>query len=226
MPQYPVQVKNHVLSADMYHKNTLVLKYTINYPWFEDTNFPQSLLKINQQYATKAIAYQQFCEMSLYQSAVELYEYSVKNGYPVMVFEAVVNYTITYNKDCTLSLYFDQYEYTGGAHGNTIRHSDTWDVQSAHLIPLVEIYPTYRLYITGIISGEIAAQMKSGSSLYFDDYQKNVEQYFNPENFYLKPAGLIVYFQQYEIAPYSSGIPEFTIPYSKSVKKPECNLVL
>lgn len=222
---YSAQVKNHVLSADMYHKNTLVLKYTINYPWFEEVNFSQQLLKINQQYATKAIAYQQFCEMSLYQSAVEEYEYSVKNGFPIRAFEAVVDYTVTYNKDCTLSLYFDRYEFTGGAHGNTIRSSDTWDIQNAHRIALEEIYPSYKLFITRIISGEIAAQIKRGGS-YFDDYEKNVEQYFNPENFYLKPAGLTVYFQQYEIAPYSSGIPEFTIPYSSSVKKPECKLML
>ena len=28
-----MQIKNRVLSADMYYKNTLVLKYIINYPW-------------------------------------------------------------------------------------------------------------------------------------------------------------------------------------------------
>ena len=55
------------------------------------------------------------------------------------------------------------------------------------------------------------------------NYEKNVEQYFNPEHFYLKPAGLVVYFQQYEIAPYSSGIPEFTIPYLEEyVLRPQC----
>jgi hypothetical protein len=209
----------------MYHKNVLILKYNINFPWFEWARYSEQLLKINRQYAVKAIAYQQFCEMSLYQSAVEEYEDSIKNGFPVRMFEAVVNYTVTYNKDCTLSLYFDQYEFMGGAHGNTIRHSDTWDIEDAHRKTLGEIYPSYKLYITDIISGEIAAQTKSGAGWYFDDYQKNVEQYFNPENFYLKPDGLAVYFQEYEIAPYSSGIPEFTIPYSKSVKKPACKLV-
>jgi hypothetical protein len=222
MAQYSVQVKNHELSADMYYKNTLVLKYNINYPWFEEESFSGPLLKINQQYTAKAIAYQQFCEMSLYRSSVKEYEYSVKNGFPVRVFEAVVNYTVTYNEDCTLSLYFDQYEFTGGAHGNTIRRSDTWNVQDAHRIPLEEICPTYKLYIISIISGEIAAQIKSGSGFYFDDYEKNAAQNFSPENFYLKPSGIVVYFQQYEIAPYSSGIPEFFIPYSRSVIKPEC----
>lgn len=222
MAQFSARIKNHELSADMYHKDTLVLKYRINYPWFEEPGFTQSLLRINRQYAADAIAYQQFCEMSLFRSAVEEYENSVKNGYPVRVFEAAVSYTVTYNKDCTLSLWFDRYEFTGGAHGNTIRHSDTWGAEDARRIPLEEIFPAYKLYITDIISGEISAQMKSGEGWYFDDYEKNAAQYFNPENFYLKPAGLAVYFQQYEIAPYSSGIPEFIIPYSSSVKKPEC----
>lgn len=225
MARYSAQVKNHVLSAYMYHKNVLILKYNINYPWFEEARYSEQLLKINQQYAVKAIAYQQLCEMSLYQSAVEEYEYSEKNGFPIRMFEADVNYIITYNKDCTLSLYFDRYEYNGGAHSRTIRFSDTWGIEDSHRIPLEEIYPAYNLYITDIISGEITAQIKSGAGWYFDDYQKNVGQYFDPENFYLKPDGLAVYFQEYEIAPYSSGIPEFTIPYSKNVKKPPCKLI-
>ena len=33
--------------------------------------------------------------------------------------------------------------------------------------------------------------------------------------YYLNRDGIIVYFQQYEIAPYSSGIREFKIPYGE-----------
>lgn len=215
-----LNVKTRTLSADMYYKNTLVLKYKINYPWFESSVF--TVVKLNQHYAAKAIAYQQYCEMSLYQSAAEEYEYSVKNGYPVRMFEAVVAFNVTYNMDCTLSLYFDRYEYTGGAHGMTVRYSDTWDVKEARRIELAEIFPGYRSEINGIITADIAEQIEAGSGSYFDDYEKNLEEYFNPENFYLNGGGLVVYFQLYEIAPYASGIPEFTIPYSRSVFKPTC----
>ena len=33
--------------------------------------------------------------------------------------------------------------------------------------------------------------------------------------FYLTDGGLVVYFGQYEIAPYYVGIPEFKIPFSR-----------
>ncbi len=215
-----VRVKTRTLAADMYYKNALVLKYTINYPWFESPVF--KMTKINEHYAAKAIAYQQYCETSLYQSAAEEYDISVTNEYPVRMFESVVNYNVTYNRDCTLSLYFDRYEYTGGAHGMTVRYSDTWNLQDGRRIELGEIYPAYASEITDIIIAEIATKMHSGEGWYFEDYEKNVAEYFNPQHFYLKSAGLVVYFQLYEIAPYASGIPEFMIPYSDSVKRPRC----
>jgi hypothetical protein len=215
-----VRIKTRTLAADMYYKNTLVLRYKINYPWFESSVF--TTLKINQHYAAKAIAYQQYCETSLYQSAAEEYDISITNEYPARVFEAVVNYNVTYNRDCTLSLYFDRYEYTGGAHGMTVRYSDTWDLQDGHRLELGAIYPAYASEITGIITADIAAEMQSGEGWYFEDYAKNVAEYFNPEHFYLTGAGLVVYFQLYEIAPYASGIPEFTIPYSDKVHRPRC----
>lgn len=217
-----VQIKNRVLSADMYYKNTLVLRYTINYPWFESKEYFSQVVKINQYYATKSIAYQQYCELSLYQSAAEEYDNSIKNGYPVRMFEADVDYTLTYNRNCALSLYTDSYEFTGGAHGSTVRYSDTWNIEDARRMTLSEIYPSYKNTILGEIDSDIAAQTASGNNTYFDDYEKNVVEYFNPENFYLNYRGVVVYFQQYEIAPYSSGLPEFTIPYSNNVHRPKC----
>ena len=217
-----VHIKNRVLSADMYYKNTLVLKYIINYPWLESTEFFQQAVKINQHYATKSIAYQQYCELSLYQSAAEEYDNSVKNGYPVRVFEANADYVLTYNRNCALSMYFDSYEFTGGAHGSTVRYSDTWNLKDARRMSLAEIYPSYKDHITDEISSIISAQIAGGNKTYFDNYNENVAQYFNPESFYINYRGVVVYFQQYEIAPYSSGLPEFTIPYSNNVRRPKC----
>ncbi|MFU2363539.1 MAG: RsiV family protein, partial [Clostridiales bacterium] len=33
----------------------------------------------------------------------------------------------------------------------------------------------------------------------------------NFDSYYLTPKGIVIYFQQYDIAPYSSGLPEFLI---------------
>ncbi|MFR3751201.1 MAG: RsiV family protein [Enterocloster sp.] len=35
---------------------------------------------------------------------------------------------------------------------------------------------------------------------------------FNQNQFFLRPGYIVIYYQQYEIAPYATGIPEFSIP--------------
>ncbi|MGI5848942.1 MAG: DUF3298 and DUF4163 domain-containing protein [Christensenellales bacterium] len=221
-----VQVQNRILKADMYYKNSLVLQYKIQHPWFESIPFFQSVIRMNQYYTAKSADYQQYCRQELYLSAAEQYDYSVKNNFPVRVFEAVQNYTITYNQDCAVSLYFDKYQYTGGAHGSTIRYSDTWNLKSGVRIMLKQLFSSaipYRTYIINAINHQIAAQISQGDNIYFDDYEKSVVNYFNPDSYYLTEEGIVIYFQQYEIAPYASGLPEFKIPYLiGAVTQPYC----
>ena len=220
-----IQVKTRTLEAKMYYKNTHVLTYTINYPWFMSARFCDAIVKMNQYYAAKAHAFMLYCRQELFKSAAEQYDYSIQNDFPVRVYEAVEDYTITYKQDCTVSLYFDRYVYSGGAHGNTVRHSDTWDLQTGYRIMLWQLFPrsiNCRTYVTRAIIHQISEQMESGNYDYFDDYQKNVAEYFNPDSYYVSKSGVVVYFQQYEIAPYAAGIPEFLLPYSRVVRRPTC----
>ena len=178
----------------------------------------------NRRYAAKATVYTQHCRGTLFRQAKEQFEEDQQVGAPVRIFEAVTEFTVTLNEDCALSLYADRYEYTGGAHGNTLRTSDTWDVPACAHIPLSGLCALpagCRAYVIQQVVHQIEAQITDGE-YYFDDYRKNAALYFNPHSFYLMPEGLTVYYQQYEIAPYSSGIPEFLIPYSAVIRKPLC----
>ena len=217
-----VEYQTHDISEALYYHDTLLLRYTIRYPQFRSDVFPVGC--INQRYASKATVYAQRCRQMLFRQAKEQYEEDMQIGAPVRVFEAVLDYTVTLNEDCTLSLYYDRYEYTGGAHGNTLRTSDTWDVAScAHIrfTALCVSPANCREYVVGEIIRRIEAQIAEGE-FYFDDYGKNAALYFNPRSFYLVPEGMMIYYQQYELAPYSSGIREFLIPYSAMIVKPGC----
>ena len=124
-----------------------------------------------------------------------------------------------YNRNCVLSLYFDRYEYTGGAHGLTIRSSDTWNVASSSPIRLASLFPfvdEVDEYVIDNIVEQIDQLVMTESEVfpYFEDYETLVKENYNPNNFYLSHKGIIIYFQQYAIAPYSTGIPEFLISYS------------
>lgn len=217
-----LEYKTLQLNESLTYRGTVLLKYDIKYPQFYMNGSPVTCL--NQRYSAKAHAYAQHCRSTLFQQAKEQYEEDRQIGAPVHVFEAVTEFTITLNEECTLSLYSDRYEYTGGAHGNTLRTSETWDVPScAHirLATLCALPAGCQAYIIQQVVRQIEAQLGEGE-YYFDDYKKNAALYFNPHSFYLTPEGLMVYYQQYEIAPYSSGIPELLIPYSAVIRKPDC----
>lgn len=217
MENYHVLVKQKQIQQDMSYKNHIILKSTINYPRFVSGIFYNMISKLNNLYRTQALMYQKNNVMNLYQMAMAEYEYSVAHGYPVREFEAYVNYEVTFNQDCALSLYFEQYEYSGGAHGLTVRNSDTWDLKRSRRMDLSDFYPNNSDYKDEIIQNiitQIETQIAAGSGMYFENYKQLVIDTFKPNNFFLTPEGVAIYFQQYDIAPYASGLPTFIIPYN------------
>lgn len=221
-----VQVEKLTIQDEMYYKNNLLLSYKIEYPQFRSAKFSAAVNRMNPIYKRQALAFERYCKKNLFAMAVKQYEDSVANGYPVRTFEALLTFKTTYNQNCAISLYFDRYEFTGGAHGSTTRYASTWNLQYASPVMLRQMFPArvnYRQYLIGSVNYQIARKIKNGENIYFEDYEKNVEKYFNANNFYLTKLGAVIYFQQYEIAPYASGIVEFMIPYSVGgVQQPQC----
>lgn len=217
MPVYQVIVREKVIQQDMYYKDQIILKYTIKYPQFYSMHFQGFLDKLNSFYRTRAVMYERSNIMNLYQMAMVEYEYSIANNFPVRQFEAYVDFEVTYNANCALSLYFDQYEYAGGAHGLTVRSSDSWNLMRSKKIEMTDLYPqrnNLRDMLIGIIVGQVAAGYNPEESIYFEDYDKLVRETLKINNFYLIPEGVVIYFQEYDIAPYSTGMPTFVIPFS------------
>ena len=81
---------------------------------------------------------------------------------------------------------------------------------SGRLIKLAEIYPNNPYFLLGILQ-QINEQITQNQEIYFEDVCCLVIETFHPESFYRVPNGIVIYFQQYDIAPYSSGIREFDI---------------
>lgn len=208
-----------VINEDMKFNGETVLTYKIEYPEFESSHYQMPLASINKFYKNKALEYQNYCRNELFEMAVEQYKYDIENNFPVHVYEALVVYKLTYNIDCIISLYFDQYEYTGGAHGNTLRYSQTWNLQNCIQIGLSQLFSCsldYKVYILR----QIEEQIKKDTCIYFENYEQLILETFNENSFYCTPEGIVLYYQQYDIAPYSSGIREFLIPYTNCILNP------
>ena len=170
--------------------------------------------RINKVIKSQVEGFYNYTKTTLFPEAMSEYKYAMENGFPFRPFEAVLNYTITYNRCNYLSMYRDGYEYTGGAHGTTLRQSDTFDTTNGRTFCLSDFFfdcPDYREYIIKQIIKQADKNMRENTYIYFDNYKELIRENFNPKNFYLTNEGIVICFQQYEIAPYSTGIVEFTV---------------
>lgn len=210
------EIINHVLENELYYNNTVILKYKIAFPQLERSRYRYGMRRFNEYNYNKAIELQEYCETELFKEAKELYEYNQANDYPIMVYEIILDYKVTYQNYSVVSLYTDEYIFSGGAHGNTKREAQNWNLQTGRQIILKELFPNNPYYIIDIlkeINNQIAKQIEAGENQYFDNYCGLVQENFRFENFYMVKEGVTIFFNQYEIAPYSSGIPTFKINY-------------
>lgn len=205
------RIEKKILENNLTYNGTVILKYQIEYPQiisnFYDTE------KFNSFNLNRALNLEKYAKESLFSDAKSLYDYNVSNNYPIMVYELLFTTVITYDQAPIVSLYQDEYTFTGGAHGSTIRTSQNWNLIYPAQFGLNDLYPSNPNYLLFILR-EINRQIKEkGAEFYFDDYCSLVLETFNIHQFYLTPHFITFYFQQYDIAPYSTGIPTFEIPY-------------
>lgn len=202
------------LEGSLTYEKTVILTYKISYPEIVFSEYEHGKNVFNMYNRMQAYKLENYSKNELYKDAVEVYKYNKENGYPIMVYEVVVEPNITYNNYNILSLYTDEYIYTGGAHGSTIRRAQNWNLKLGKMFKLNSLYPNNPYYIIDIlkeINKQIKQQIEDGNNQYFDDYCNLVLESFKLENFYLSPQYVNIFFQQYDIAPYSSGIPVFKI---------------
>lgn len=208
------------------HNNVTMLNVDIEYPNILLSYGSAIQSRINIHYNNLARNFYRYAVRTLLPNAIEQYKNSIKNGFPFNAYDAVMKYTVTQNSNCTLSTFSDRYEYTGGAHGSTIRTSDNWNLQTGSMIRMSDLfrgYGNYKALVIKRIQEQAQLNMEENPGIYFDDYKKLIVETFNPQSFNLTPDYLEVYYQQYDIAPYASGIIVFSIKYeSLGIDKPCC----
>lgn len=212
-------ITNQTLTDTMLYQDVPVLTYTIHYPYFTTNCSQAAAMHVNNYYKYQVRQKEDYCRNVLYKEAVEQATYATDHEFPFNKYEFLSVYTVTYNNDCVTSLYSDQYTYLGGAHGNTVRDSQTWDFQTGYQLSLSDYFPNNQTFTQDIISEinkQITEREKQDPSTYFEDFPSLVRGNFNLEGFYVTPDGIVIYYQQYDIAPYSTGIPEFFFPFSES----------
>lgn len=199
----------------MYYGNIPVFIYQITYPSFTTTCSTSSAQKINDYYAQTAKRMEAYSRTVLYAQAVENARYIPSGKPPFNSYTFDSKYKVTYNEKCISSLYTETYTYMGGAHGETKRTSDTWDFRTGTRLQLNDVYPltgaTLRT-MQSALEQQAASRLEENPGSYFDDYRTLLQKNFHRNSFYIQPGAVVIYYQQYDIAPYSTGLPEFYLP--------------
>ena len=184
------------------------LEVNIVFPLVQDVKDKQVEEKINQIIQEDILNFK-----NQLQTESEEYLQSARNEeWEIRKYVAFVDYIIHYQKDDLLSLSINYYSYTAGAHGYTLERAYNYNLVNGEEILLKDILKEKKDYID-IINQEIKRQIELSPQEYFSEF--SVFQSISEEQpFYLIEDGMVVYFGLYEIAPYSSGIRYFEIPYS------------
>ena len=126
--------------------------------------------------------------------------------------EYFVDGEITYNSEQLICIALTTYLDTGGAHGNTNVKFFNFDPETGLLIPDSEFILDLSNF-KAIVKEALVKTLKTDgdnsvlSNLFFG------EEFQLPESLGFSDEGIIIIYNPYEIAAYSQGIIEFTIPY-------------
>jgi hypothetical protein len=130
--------------------------------------------------------------------------------FPRREFVAKVDFEIKNSKQI-LSIKFDYYQYTGGAHGNPYSLTYNIDLAAGDDLKLIDFLELQNMNLNEI-EEFIRAEIKKEPELYFQE-EYGFQSLDQDQCYYLEDGELVVYFQPYAIAPYSTGMPEFRIKY-------------
>ncbi len=213
-----VNISSQMMGKARVCQNTPILSYGGSYPVLSAENPSFRVEGPNRYYKESFQGWMQKTGGTLWPMAVSDFEDRLAQDAPFPGYEGLRSFTTTLNEGCLLSLYTDTYEFTGGAHGTTIRKAESWQFPQGKRLSLSDLFPgcsNYQGRIIAAIAGEIGAQVAAGSMDYFENSAQLAGETFDPCQFYLSPEGLVIFYQQYDIAPYASGIPSFLLPYEE-----------
>ncbi len=214
-------IQTLVIEKNLYYKNNLIVKYKLAFPRITSNSYSFAVNKFNHFNQVRAFDLRLYAEKELFNDAKELFDYNMANNFPFSPYELIYTFTTTYNSNTMLSLFSDQYIYAGGAHGSTIRTSQNWNMNNGLQISLSSLFHndcSYIILILKEIFHQIEKQVENGTNSFFEDYAKLAVENFKLEQFYLTDDGVVIFYQQYDIAPYSSGIPTFIIQLGNRVE--------
>lgn len=198
----------------------IIIEYDIRIPQIDNADENQALLLINEHYQKIYRDLMEYGYQQAYNFARNDYEDARDNpDYQFMPHGYGVSFDVTYKQDHLLSVVLHEYTYTGGAHPSTYRSATVFDIRTGEIAYLADLLDMQeeeaREFVLARIAAQIESDIQNDEMYVFEDYMDYFRQSLSSHDFYLEPGYLVLYYQQYAIAPYAAGFPEFRIPLSE-----------
>jgi hypothetical protein len=132
--------------------------------------------------------------------------------------ESDVEMKILWNADNLVSVAYENYQYTGGAHGLGNTLLQVFDVNTAKTLTIQDIFkPGYEASLRQVLEKHLrtAYEIPEGSALNGDQGVLFDPHLALTRNFYLTGQGVGFIYNPYEVAPYVVGPIELFVPFSE-----------
>lgn len=123
-------------------------------------------------------------------------------------FESYMRYNVTRNYDGIFSVTFEESFYTGGAHPFGDRISLTYDTKTEKELTLCDILGKSQAETDNFVIEKFYTEYEKEDLWELEEEAPNVSFLINGDE-------LVLYFQQYQVAPYAMGFPEVRIPLNE-----------
>ena len=133
-----------------------------------------------------------------------------------LIWEMLIDGEVTYQSPALTCIAINSYLNTGGAHGNMTISFLNFNSQTGQLLHLDEHIKNKTDFIKLAEKYFNIKLQESSNEDGFDNYFLG-KDFHLPENIGFSDDGVILLYNVYEIAPYSEGITEFTIPFEEAL---------
>lgn len=209
---------------------TVLLNITLNLPRVSLPEAPEAEEAINAFWAEQeeafrvtALEYKKWAGEDLAfrkseeQAAAESAETEETGIWTWTPYEMGRQYSEGRQDEIILSFVQNDYEYTGGAHPNSVRAALNFDSRSGARLKLADVVTDMdettefvNLYLVEALPETI------GEEGLFDDYKTSIFDILTDDTWYLNEEGFVIICNEYIVSPHSSGINEITIPYEEA----------
>lgn len=156
--------------------------------------------------------------------AEDNYRYFVETGAEGVPLEMASTRTVSIPRidSQVLTLLYNDYMYTGGAHGSYGYEGYCFDLSDGHLLTLEELSSDYEAlssflvdYMVQLVENDQELAQRIDTSLLPEGsgYAEILSPLLREGSWYFGNQGLVIFPDLYEISSYAAGIVEFTIPY-------------